>query len=186
MAHPNHRLQNIKMIAFGLWALTLETVHGMFLDKESKLLKNTNSLVRILMTLVCTQTTTWRDVHLYWETPREVSHAWRPSDPLSSPSLPKTFCARDPSPVTYIISVPSSSSGPFPLVCKHSINSVIPSRLSAPLASLHSRTRTTNSPPSIYSSLRLNWISGPHSPPHLLLSRSRVTCTLINPAVNPT
>lgn len=104
----------IKMIAFGLWALTLETVHGMFLDKESKLLKNTNSLVRILITLVCTQTTTWRDVHLYWETPREVPHVWRPSDPLSSPSLPKTFCARDPSPVAYIISVPSSS-GPFPL-----------------------------------------------------------------------
>lgn len=42
----------IKMIAFGLHALTLENVHDMFLDKESRLLKNMNGMLMTLIILV--------------------------------------------------------------------------------------------------------------------------------------
>lgn len=42
------------MIEFGLYALTWENVHDMFLNTESRLLKNMNGMIKILIILVST------------------------------------------------------------------------------------------------------------------------------------
>lgn len=144
------------MIEFGLCAPTLENSQGTFGDRESRLLKNTNGMIIILIILVCAQTTVWRDVHLYRQSLGEVPRVLRPSDHTSSPASSEAVCARDPAPtpapVARIFTVPISP-GSFPSVCKSSTNPVIPpsesvSHLSATFASPHGRARTPNSPPS--------------------------------------
>lgn len=97
------------MIAFGLHALTLENVHDMFLDKESRLLKNMNGMLMILIILVCTQITIWMDVRLYWETPREVLACSEPPSTRALHPCPRPFVPKIP------LLSPTSSAFPPPL-----------------------------------------------------------------------
>lgn len=55
--HKTEHETAIETIDFGLHALTLENVYDMFLDKESRLLKNRNVMLMILIILVCTEIT---------------------------------------------------------------------------------------------------------------------------------
>lgn len=55
--HTTERETAIETIDFGLHAPTLENVYGMFLDKESRLLKKRNGMLMILIILVCTEMT---------------------------------------------------------------------------------------------------------------------------------
>lgn len=65
------------MIEFGLYALTWENVHDALVNTESRLLKNMNSRIKILIILVC-KINIWKDVCLYWGTLRKILHALRP------------------------------------------------------------------------------------------------------------
>lgn len=65
------------MIEFGLYALTWENVHDALVNTESRLLKNMNSRIKILIILVC-KINIWKDVCLYWGTRRKILHALRP------------------------------------------------------------------------------------------------------------
>ena len=84
----------IKMIEFGLYDLTWENVHDVFLNKESRLMKNTNSIIKILIILVCIQISEYLEGYVpVWETLRKIPHALRPSHYMNSMSLIQAICA---------------------------------------------------------------------------------------------
>lgn len=96
------------MIEFGLYALTWENVHDMLLNTESRLPKNMNSMIKILIILVC-KVNIWKDVCLYWETISKILHALIPSpDFMNSISYPRPRVPQIPSCLAFIISVPIS------------------------------------------------------------------------------